>query len=331
MPRLIIGKTPEQLEEERALKQRELEREIQQAQQEQEYKLRMLLRKKKKNRVLVILLIIIVLSALIGFGTYNTFIKHTLNENDVRNTIEQTVSSFPTAGLDGYITDNFPTWLETYMKFNYDGSNIDKVEVVPESIAVDLVRQINSMVAKVYFSADIKVTEKDEKDGDGKVVKQGEVKTTRYSFVMPIEQYYKYNKNGQPTVNGYRPLSTMSIYTLKNINKTEVAEHELLKFPDEKLEDKAVEPIKIKVDKTLSDLFAGRDTSQDFYNYLKFNNYGAEYLGLNSFEYHNSPNKLGYNALVTYSIKTKEGFEYQNTTYLVVVKNGKTWTINGVL
>ena len=78
-----------------------------------------------------------------------------------------------------------------------------------------------------------------------------------------------------------------------------------LQFSGELESKDVMESAKIKVTKTLEDLFEGRDTSQDFLNYLTFNNYGAKFSSVNDFKMYQKPNKLGYNAKVTYTIITR--------------------------
>ena len=104
-----------------------------------------------------------------------------------------------------------------------------------------------------------------------------------------------------------------------------------MKFTSDQEDKEVADSAKIKVTKTLEDLYEGRDTSQDFLNYLTFNNYGAKFGSINDFKMYKEPNKLGYNTKVTYSVITKDGFTYTTTVYLLVAKSDKTWVIKGSL
>ena len=83
MPKVVLGKTPEQLQAEEAKRQRELEAAIEQKQMEQQRKLNNLKQKQKTSKYIVIALSAIGAIALLTFGTYNTFFKHILTQDEV--------------------------------------------------------------------------------------------------------------------------------------------------------------------------------------------------------------------------------------------------------
>lgn len=325
MAKLHLGKSPEQLIQEQ--EQQKLERlsKIEKERTLQELKLRQLMKKRKKKLWITGGVTAFVIGSLFLFGVYNTFIKHSMNETDVRQVVSQSVYDFPVAGLDDFINSNFQTWLGNSATFNTQDDNIKELKFVDGSVRIDKVTKLSSYLARVYFSADIDVTKgKDDSSVTHEVV--------RYRFFMPIENYYKHSKDGTPTVNGFRPVGEMTLYSLQDINVADITENDNLKFnEDAKVDEKTLESAKVKVDNILGDLYLGRDTSQAFYNYLKFNSQKAVYLGIDEFKMFNEKNNLGYNATVKYTVKTKEGFNYQCKHYLLVVKDGKSWVINAFL
>lgn len=327
MAKLHLGKSPEQIMLEQEQKKFEKINALEKEKELQNLKLRQLVKSRQRKLRITGGIVAFVISFILIFGIYNTFIKHTLNENDVRTVVSKSVYDFPVAGLDDYINKNFQDWLNDATTYNVQDDNIKEVKYVDSSVRIDKVTKLSSSLARVYFSADLEVTK--VAAGDENATSTEKV---RYRFFMPIENYYKYNKNGAPTVNGFRPVGQMTMYSLKDINSAKITENDNLKFnEDSKVDEKTLESAKVKVDSVLGDLYLGRDTSQSFYNYLKFNSQKAVYLGIDDFKLYKDSNNLGYNALVKYTVKTKEGFNYQCSHYLLVVKDGKSWIINAFL
>ena len=119
MAKVVLGKTPEQLEAERAKKEREQEAEIQASILERQKKIQALHSKQKTNKIIITLGVIAIAGVLITFGTYNTFFKKGLKLDDVNSAIGQARYGdiFPSEGLDGYIRDNCD---ENFMKYYND-------------------------------------------------------------------------------------------------------------------------------------------------------------------------------------------------------------------
>ena len=168
---------------------------------------------------------------------------------------------------------------------------------------------------------------------DGTVMEKGETTTERYNFYVPIEFYYNYDNNTAVT-SGYRLAGPMTLYTLVEVDQTDfddINTHNYYTFPEGTAVDEAtLEKIRIKVDKTLSDLYSYRDTSQDFFNYREFNTYDATYVGINYIESYTSTNALGYNTYIEYSITTKQGFNYTLNTYMLVEESGNSYIITQI-
>jgi hypothetical protein len=171
---------------------------------------------------------------------------------------------------------------------------------------------------------------------NGTIMQRGAITTERYNFCLPVELYYNYDADGVTVVStGYRPAGEMTLYTLNDVNQEtfdEIKEHGVFAFnPETAIDEESKGAARIKVDKTLSDLYSKRDTSQDFLNFRTFNTYDADYVSLDKFELYTADNQMGYNSKVTYTIKTQQGFYYSVETYLKVEKSGNSWVITNIL
>ena len=179
---------------------------------------------------------------------------------------------------------------------------------------------------------------------EGKIMQKGSISTVRYNFYVPIEFYYVYSggydeETGQPVgsvvAGGFRPADDMTLFTLEQPDvKTfdEIAYNSAFICDEETiLSEETTRQIQIKVDKTLSDMYEGRDTSQDFYNYRKFNGFNAEYAGITELKSYSQKNAFGMNTHVTYSIKTSQGFIYTLETWMDVEQDGNSWVIKEML
>ena len=127
----------------------------------------------------------------------------------------------------------------------------------------------------------------------------------------------------------------MNLYSLETVDQTnfkEITVYDALDCDEETLKDEeTIQKVTIKIDKTLQDLYEGRDTSQDFLNYYKFNTYDARYDGINSVKVYNTTNALGFNTHVRYTITTSQGFQYTADTWMLVEPSGNSYIIKGML
>lgn len=328
MVKLKLGLTSKEFEEEELERIRENDEEVARREKLYELKVQELNKRKKRDKLLVITSLIVVVLSLIVFGTYNTFFKAMPTEDDMKAVIATNVRQFPVSGLDGFIRNNFNTWYKEQSSIKSD--TIERVTPQLNTFSIDNVVQTSSFLARVYFSMDITVKEKDVKEND--VVTTGKTTTQRYNFFIPIEYYSKTDDSGRVLALGYRPVSNMAMNFLERIDTEKVTESDSLKFNlEEKQSESIINSAKIKVDKTLSDLYAGKDTSQDFLTNYKFNALDVKYENIVSFEFYKQANELGYNAKVIYNVTTKEGVSYKITSYLALRQNGSTWVIYGML
>ena len=168
---------------------------------------------------------------------------------------------------------------------------------------------------------------------NGTIMQKGKTTTYRYNFYLPVEFYYGYDGD-TPVTSGYRAAGEMSLYTLNETNQTDfdkITVIDSMKFNEDfKVEEETLKAAQIKVDKTISDLYSKRDTSQDFLNYRTFNSYDAMYTGITDFTMYSEPNALGFNAKVIYGIQTTQGFKFQTEAYLLIEKSGNSWVIKGI-
>lgn len=178
----------------------------------------------------------------------------------------------------------------------------------------------------------------------GKIMQKGSTSTVRYNFYVPIEFYYVYSggydeETGQPigsvVAGGFRPAGDMTLFTLEqpDVNTFDEIAYSSSFICDEEtiLDEETTRQIQVKVDKTLSDLYEGRDTSQDFYNYRKFNGFSAEYAGITELKSYSQKNAFDMNTHVTYNIKTSQGFIYTLETWMAVEQDGNSWVIKEML
>ena len=180
-------------------------------------------------------------------------------------------------------------------------------------------------------------------DSYGKLMQVGVTTTVRYNFYVPIEFYYVYSgepdEDGNPTGSvvggGFRPCGDMTLFTLEQpdiSDFTDITYNEAFNISEELLlDDKITQKIRVKVDNILSDLYLGKDTSQEFYNYRKFNGYNAKYEGIEKIDCYSEKNYLGMNTHVTYKIITSQGFIYKLETWLNVEEDGNSYIIKEML
>ena len=131
--KLVFGKTPEEIEAEEAMKQREIEAQVQQAMFERQSRIEALHKKQKSNKIIVLTFTTIIVIALLVFGTYNTFFKKELTTTDISNQITKQTSSltYPSEGLDNYIRDNSQGFFNKYASVaddtKYDYAKVDAI------------------------------------------------------------------------------------------------------------------------------------------------------------------------------------------------------------
>ena len=206
----------------------------------------------------------------------------------------------------------------------FENSN-PTVETPNDSKNTNKIKDENGNVVEYYL------------DSDGRYYRIGNNTRERYNFLVVIDYFYKYDGE-TPVAGGYRPVTDLILYTLNDINQTEfdseenpIVSNPAFEFEGEPLDENTTEKIRIKVDKTLLDLYEMRDVSQDFMNYRTFNSYDATYVQLDDIKVYAQPNYLGYNTFVKYTILTNQGFTYSIQTYMTVEESGNSYVIKDIL
>lgn len=175
MPKMVLGKTPQELEAEKAKRIREQEAEIQQSIIERQKKIQALHAKQKSNKIIIIISTIAIVGVLVTFGTYNTFFKQGLTMDEVNHQILAYTqqSKFPSEGLDNFVRDNCEVLFKKYMSINNaNAKNIESISVDKDSCHILKLRKLNSTLAEVYFSVDISVKDKDSVVTDPVIIEQ---------------------------------------------------------------------------------------------------------------------------------------------------------------
>ena len=248
--------------------------------------------------------------------------ENSTSENSISETSEEENSKLDTTSEE-YIESS-----EQSTENNTENSLISVEPIAPATESTDT----SNIDDKTYYI-----------DSYGKLMQVGVTTTVRYNFYVPIEFYYVYSgepdEDGNPTGSvvggGFRPCGDMTLFTLEQpdiSDFTDITYNEAFDIGEEfLLDDKVTQKIRVKVDNILSDLYLGKDTSQEFYNYRKFNGYNAKYEGIEKIDCYSEKNYLGMNTHVTYKIITSQGFIYTLETWLNVEEDGNSYIIKEML
>ena len=165
---------------------------------------------------------------------------------------------------------------------------------------------------------------------DGRVYKQGKTTTTTYIFTVPVE-YFKTEEGA----GGYRiagEVSLCSFYRADDVDFYKIQYHKSFQFNKEaRCDQDTIDSVNAEITRTLDDLYNRHmDTSNVFKNIYEFNDYGAEFMGIDSLDVYTENNAVGFNGYLVYTIKL-DGFSYQIHAYITVKKEGNTWVITSYL
>ena len=196
--KLNLNKTPEDIEKEKAAKQREIEADIQQRNHERQEKIQALRKVQTRNKIIIITVVVILFIAMMTFGIYNIFVKKSLSAEEVQNIAYNQINHFPQNGVEGYLSRNIETMFDKYSRF--DKENYASMKIDTNSLYVSKINALTNDLAVVDFSVDISITEKDKLVTDEKQIellqKQG-FKDTRYE--QTTEQVTEQPVVPQPT------------------------------------------------------------------------------------------------------------------------------------
>jgi hypothetical protein len=257
----------------------------------------------------------------------NSILENSTSESSILETSEEETSEEETSELENASEESIES-SEQSIENNTENSLISVEPIAPATESTDT----SNIDDKTYYI-----------DSYGKLMQVGVTTTVRYNFYVPIEFYYVYSgepdEEGNPTGNvvsgGFRPCGDMTLFTLEQpdiSDFTDITYNEVFSISEEfLLDDKITQKIRVKVDNILSDLYLGKDTSQEFYNYRKFNGYNAKYEGIEKIDCYSEKNYLGMNTHVTYKIITSQGFIYKLETWLNVEEDGNSYIIKEML
>ena len=252
----------------------------------------------------------------------NSILENSTSENSTSETSEEETSKLENTSEESIESS------EQSIENNTENSLISVEPIAPATESTDT----SNIDDKTYYI-----------DSYGKLMQVGVTTTVRYNFYVPIEFYYVYSgepdEEGNPTGSvvggGFRPCGDMTLFTLEQpdiSDFTDITYNEAFNISEELLlDDKITQKIRVKVDNILSDLYLGKDTSQEFYNYRKFNGYNAKYEGIEKIDCYSEKNYLGMNTHVTYKIITSQGFIYKLETWLNVEEDGNSYIIKEML
>lgn len=275
MAKMVLGKTPQELEAEKAKRAREMEAEIQQQIMERQKKIQALHSKQKSNKIIIFVVIFLIAAILITFGTYNTFFKKGLTMDEVNYSIASATqqSRFPSEGLDNYVRDNCEALFNKYMSLDSKrAKNIAKVEVDKNSCYIFKVRKHDTSTAEVYFSVDVAVTEKDTLVTDPVIIEQ--LKRNGFGVIPDAEVTPQAsNQPQEPTQTVSENQTTEDVVenetTEENVTE-EVTEETIEEVTEEHTTEAVVEePVEENTDIPTTDIdFAGSQNEEAVHYYM---------------------------------------------------------------
>lgn len=318
-----FGLSNEDIEKEEAQRLREYEAKIQQRAQERNRKLEELNKRTKRNRRIVISVFTVFFIAMLVFGTYNTFFKKILTEEDVQKIASVSNAQFDLSGVEGFLHESTE---ELFLNYVVETNNheLEYYKIDPNSIRVSRILPFSQELAAVYFNAnlDSKKNNTTKDDGDKKEEVIGESSYNTHQFRI-ILQY---------TGKGYLMVSDLELQPqLLSSNYTEIQENDTLSFEElEEVEPERNTQIQLKVERILADLYNGRDVGSD-YDGNPFKE-GYTFVETNEFQAYKDDNPLGFNAVIKYTVNTEDGLTFTNTAYLKIKKVAEdNWKIEKFL
>ena len=319
-----LGQTKEDKEKQKAEELRQLEYEVAERNRSKQAKLEKLKRKSKTMKIIVISLFVLFSLALLVFGTYNTFFKHSLTEDDIIRIIGTETATYNTSGVTGFIVENAPLEITKYLTKT---DNIEYYNVDPTSIRVNKIIVLDQISAAVYFTSNIEVKTKDvvTKNSKGETITTvGETFNTNYTF------YTILNYLGG---DGYSFGSALGFTENAKIlsTKNEFKENHQIAFDNVPIDDETTTITKkTKVERILADIYDNKNVASDFESSgLTFNNPDehSKFIRINEFISYKSENMLGFNAYCTYIVENTDGLQIIKVAYLKIEPNGQSYKI----
>lgn len=261
-----------------------------------------------------IILYVAVISSLVlitGFGAYNVFFKHNLTAQEAitqtNSYNNQAKSQQWDSGVQGFLQENLQTMLTS--QFKSDG---DSQKFSLDNISVERNIPYGEDMFLTFFSADVINGDKVERvfgsmfisvEGNRLSAASTPSISSRkaYSKGFSEEELKKLKEEGTPVVG--------------------VNDNKYLKFDPTELNDVASK----EFENTLNNfLTLGYNSKQDVSTIYKGTaplDFNGTFIGIESCQYYDVPNELGFNAVATYTIKLDNLSSFLTTSYYKVSKN----------
>lgn len=270
-------------------------------QQEKRYKS---LRARKFGTYIVFCLFFITVTVC---GVYNTFFKHEYTGEEIAYLANKfnNQTNFPKDGVQGYLDYNLSQLMGERLQID---SGIENVSV--SNPKVTRINAKSNNLSNVYFYFDIN-------SNNG---------TQTVDAILPLSwdsEKMKYLPNGEIMI-------TPNTSTNNKTDKTE--ENSLLSFDDiAKESNENISSSQTFVDNFFTMLYSGQSIDPYYAGTVEMDSGDMEYKGITKYVLYKGTNANGYNAECDITLKMKNGISYTTQKYISIVKDGKSWIINGVL
>ena len=330
MPLFRLGQTEEdvRIEEEKrqAEKLRELEKDINRRNIEQQEKRAKFIKKRKRNRIIVILFTVLSLLSILGIGTYNALNRKAELDNSTLSQIYEFVelnvmkdTPFKDSGVEGYLKATCPKIINNYITFEKE---VEYVSIDDGSLYVIKIEKKDQKFADVWFSADVITKYADTKKDDKVVI--GETTYQRYNFRLPL--YYDYNNT-----NTYSLAGDLELLSYVPLNEnTEIVANTYNSFEGLPIVDEAtLESARYFLQESFFKPLYNNKTgiNQIFLSNKELRVDGLTFINIESFNLYSGYNGNGSNAECVYILKLPDGTLLKNKTYFTLEQQGTSWVI----
>lgn len=243
--------------------------------------------------------------AITFFGFYNTFLKHELTYQEIAyySNKYNGKTNFPEDGVQGYLSTNIPSLLES--QFTGD-ANITEISIV--NPVLSKISPKSNQYANVYFYVTI-VTNKGEERVDCMVPMYWDGSDWSYSLAGDILFTPSYPVN----------------YSVKVVENPNLSFNEIPKSDED-----STNRSKTFVDNFFSFLYVGNDISP-YYEGPQLNIGDLSYVRMVDYTLYKENNQNGFNAVCHIQVKTGNGLTYLTTKYILIESSGNSWIIKNVL
>ena len=328
----------DQEEQERIMaeRMRKIENQVQASDSKRSQKVQQYRRSSRRRKVFATLILIFLTIGLLVFGTYNTFFKQGITNDEIKALARDVVGPrIPEAGVEGYLKQNVNALIKKNSTISAAYSSpVESFEVDVNTLYVTFIKPRATNYANVYFKAQMVIKEQDSKDEEGNIV-IGETFRPWYSFYLPV--YYDNSTDGIVSAGNLEILAweiENSIDTIENplLNFRQTAsDGSIVEF--ERMDEKTTENARRFIENFLVDFYNNGKTVTD----LPFSSPDVRHLNnenaltfnsISEFAFYTKDNYEGFNVYCTYRLTSPEGLSILNTSYFKLVTNGNSWLIS---